>query len=259
MQQYSFFCIANWKMQMSYNQTLQWCHDHRMALKQLTLNAPKSQLVLCPSFTALTEMHRLFADIPIALGAQTCSPHSYGAYTGEVDAASLAQVGCTYGIVGHSERRTLLHETDAIIAQQALRLLEQNITPIVCVGETKEEKETGATETIIKEQLLSLLAQLAPLKLDKQNHLIIAYEPVWAIGGTTIPSNKEIASVFEIILQQTNQHIPLLPVRLIYGGNVNENNIQELFKITHLGGFLLGRASLDFQKLQNIVTWVKEI
>lgn len=252
-----FFYVLNWKMYLNYQEQLHWCDNNRTALQELVQANKNTRIVICPSFVALPSVHGLLMDTNIFTGAQTISSHPSGPFTGQIDAQSLADVGCAYCIVGHSERRTEFHETDTQVAEQVIQLIKHNITPIVCVGETKEQKEAGETVTIIREQLLPIAEVISSTKTTKPVSLVIAYEPVWAIGGITTPSKKEIEMVFAAIKNEARNLIPTTPLTLLYGGSVDETTMQELYKIHDLGGFLLGRASLDFQKLKNIVTWSK--
>lgn len=238
--------IANWKMNMSMHDAMAFCQNNRDALAKLTEEAT---IVLCPSFPAIIPMVIEFehADVGIAIGAQNCSWHKSGAYTGEVSAQMLDEAGCLYCIVGHSERRTHFGETNEMVAQKVGQLLESNIEPIICIGESKTDYEQGNTFTTLE-------AQLGPIRTELKKHTLktpicIAYEPVWSIGTGITPDNTYIKEVFSWIkdyLEPINAH-------LIYGGSVTPQNAPILKKVAYLEGFLIGGASLDFQKFKNIV------
>ncbi len=242
-----FTYVANWKMAVSYE------HAQRLAAEfeqqPLLLKDSLDKFILCPSFPALNLFGKLAQENRILLGAQDCSPYLNGAYTGDVDALSLKQVGCTYCIVGHSERRNLHHETPELIAQKVSQLQLNQITPIVCVGETAEEKENGLTLRALQHQLQPVLTVSAAT----QGPLIIAYEPVWAIGSGAQPTHEEITSIIDSI-QAYSVTILNSPVPVFYGGSVNATTIHALKKIPALDGVLIGSASTDFHSLQKIVS-----
>lgn len=248
---YPFLYIANWKINSSFEQSLTFCTSNKAALLQLSMH-PDTQLVLCPSFPALHPMAQLFKNSLISVGAQNCSEHIQGPYTGQVDALSLAQAGCTYCIIGHSESRAYCHETNEQIGRKITCLLEQNIMPIVCIGETKGDYEQGRTFVLLEEQLLPI-CEAFTRKAHMDNTYLIAYEPIWAVGTGITPSIEYITKVFSWVREYCTEYLPDTTIRLLYGGSVNENNAAELKKISGINGFLIGGASLDFQKLQKIV------
>lgn len=248
MGEHSFLYVANWKMQLNYRQALEFCQKNKEGFSKLA-GAEDSEIILCPSFDVLHTVAQLFKDSNVIIGAQTCSSHVPGAYTGEVSAQSLDQIGCRYCIVGHSERRLYCTETDQDIAHKIERLLDRGIIPLVCVGETRGQFERKETETVIKRQVSSAFkaAQGAP-------QFCIAYEPIWAIGTGDVPTNDSVQSVFEQINMLAHAIIPDVQIALLYGGSINDSNAADLKKIQGIGGFLIGGASLDFQKFEKIVT-----
>ncbi len=200
----------------------------------------KHTIILCPSFTNIN----LYSSNSIHLGAQNVSSYEEGAYTGEISAKQLKKLGVEYCIVGHSERRIYQKETNTDIKYKITHLLQENIRPILCIGESKEERESKMADKVILQELESALSDL---KKEDLNKIIIAYEPIWAIGTGFIPNNDEIEEMFSIIKQK----YPDNPV--LYGGSVNQNNIEELKKISSIDGYLLGGLSLKINELQTFV------
>ncbi len=162
-------------------------------------------------------------------------------------AQSLKEVGCTYCIVGHSEIRRDLQETGADIAQKVERILEQDMQPIICIGESKQEYEAQETFTVLGKQLKLIL----PILKQSSAPICIAYEPIWSIGTGIIPEAPYLQKVFDW-LSTTTKNNPY--IRLLYGGSVNDTNAAQLLTLAHVDGFLIGGASLDFQKFQKIVS-----
>jgi len=248
--------VANWKMQLSFNNAINYIQDNIKKLKELSTAKNATRIVFCPSFPGLFPIKQLLENSKIAVGAQNCSSFRPGAYTGQVSAESLEQTECHYCIVGHSESRLHNHETNEDIAEKTERLLEQEIQPIICIGENKIEYENKNTLSILESQLLPVIKRIA----DNQNSQVpiyIAYEPIWAIGTGITPTEGHLNKVFEWINKQTNTHLNKNRViGLLYGGSISENNIARFKMISTISGFLIGGASLDFQKFNNIVNLV---
>lgn len=230
--------VANWKMQLTLAQQIEYCEKHLEEIK-----AWKHKIILCPSFPALVTIGRRLHKTDVALGAQSCSDHPHGPYTGQVSASSLAQAGCSYVLVGHSEERAL-GVTDDVIAKKALRVLEAGLIPIVCIGETLEQKKHGATREVLEYQLQPIH------EVVKKAPFYIAYEPVWAIGSGQTPTPKELEEILAW-LKHTNPNAGLL-----YGGSVTPETIETLSQLPFLHGFLVGGASTDFQQFKKIVSLV---
>jgi len=221
--------IANWKMYLSHTQASAWLQAHGAEIAAL---AKENTIVICPDFTLLPNMHGLL------YGAQNCAAEQAGAYTGEISAQTLKELGCSYCIVGHSERRTLFGETTQECAKKITLLQENGIIPIYCIGEQEQSSNPYAV----------LKSQLDPVLQEAPQHLIVAYEPVWAIGTGKTPPTAFLTEVVTWI----KEYIPVnFPV--IYGGSVTEVTIRELKSITIIDGFLIGKASTDFQQLKKIV------
>lgn len=247
----SFLIVANWKMQLSFKQTLQFCTNYHKQFISIS-NLPHKKIVLCPSFTALYPITQLFSNTALAIGAQDCSRYKMGAYTGQVSALSLAQLGCSYCIIGHSERRMYCHESDQEIAEKAVRLLEQNIQPLICIGESKHEYEQQQTKAVLERQLEPLIPVIQ--HITHAHDILVAYEPIWAIGTGTIPSTEYLTTTFTWLEQYLKKRLPLHTAILLYGGSVNEQTITHIANIQKISGLLIGGASLNFKKFNNLIS-----
>lgn len=245
-----FLYVANWKMNLPYNQAVAWSKN----LPELTKFVDsEKKIVLCPSFDALYQIAQAVKESPIAIGAQNCSRHHAGAYTGEVAAQSLADLGCTYCIVGHSERRQQYNETDIEVAAKVERLLEVDIQPIICIGETKEQYQALETKHVLEKQLdfiMDVLNQMSNLRPQ----ICIAYEPIWSIGTGLVADPDYLTDIFVWLDQLIKDECPDTQAQLLYGGSVTPENAAHLRSIAVIQGFLIGGASIDFQKLKNIVS-----
>ena len=240
--------VANWKMNLSYHATEQFFAQHLNELSEL---ANKTNLILCPSHDALSLAHQQLKNTQVSLGAQGCSAYKKGSYTGQVMAASLRELGCSYCIIGHSEQRTHLQETDESVAQKAALLISYGITPIICVGETQEEHAKGQTNESIKRQLEPLIKNVMAIKTDSP--LLIAYEPIWAIGSGKTAEIGHITTTFTAIDTFIKDHLPNCTTLFLYGGGVTPENASRLRSLPLINGLLIGTISTDFQMLQKIV------
>ena len=203
-------------------------------------------IVVCPSAVYLAEVQKMLAGTSVALGAQNlCDEAGPGAFTGEISAAMLTDIGCRYVIIGHSERRALYGESDSLIAKKYDVALSGALTPIVCVGELLEERESGHTESVIARQLDAILDSSAGV--DGLNRAVIAYEPVWAIGTGKTATPEQAQDVHAFIRQRiaTRQATVAEQVRILYGGSVKAGNAQQLFSMNDIDGGLIGGASLQ--------------
>jgi triosephosphate isomerase len=226
--------VANWKLHGDRNAVRQWVH--RVEQAQWNLPAPV-KAVFCPPMPYLVVAADARApNTRLELGAQSCSDQVQGAFTGEVGAAQIRDSGAEYVIIGHSERRKR-GETDTQRRGQLAAAAQAGIIPIFCIGETAQEREAGKTES-------ALAAQLQPL-YGYDAELVVAYEPVWAIGTGLTPTAKEIAAAHEFIRMQMVKSGRDSAFRLLYGGSVKPANIQEILAIPAVDGVLVGSASLD--------------
>jgi triosephosphate isomerase len=227
--------VGNWKM-----------HGSRPANAELLAALLGARpygcdVAVCVPFVFLAETAAQLAASDLRWGAQDCSQHAQGAYTGEVSAAMLAECGCRYAIVGHSERRALHAESDAIVALKAQAALGRGLTPIVCVGETLEQREAGETESVVKRQLSAVIHQLTHCASE----IVVAYEPVWAIGTgrTATPAQAQaVHAVLRTQLQAATGRAGAM--RILYGGSVKPDNAGDLFAQPDIDGALVGGASL---------------
>src|SRR5215471_12007581 len=196
-------------------------------------------VAVCVPYPYLPQVQGALAGTPIAWGAQDVSEHEAGAYTGEVSAGMLAEFGCRFAIVGHSERRQYFGDTDAIVAAKARAALTAGITPIACVGETLYEREQRVTETVVLRQLDAILATVG----NGTAGLVVAYEPVWAIGTGRTASPAEAQAV-HATLRARLARSGAAEVPLLYGGSVKADNAAALFAMADIDGGLIGGASL---------------
>jgi triosephosphate isomerase len=240
--------IANWKMNLSYHATEQFFAQHSKELAQL---AKDVTLIICPSTDALSLAHQQLKNSSVALGAQGCSAYKKGAYTGQIMAASLNELGCTYCIIGHSEQRAYLQETDQTVAQKAALLISYGITPIICVGESREEYSKGKTNQSIAQQLDPLIKNQMAIKTDLP--LFIAYEPAWVIGSGKAAEIGHITTTFAAINTIIKERLTNRKTVFLYGGGVTPENATKLRSLPLINGLLIGTISADFQMLQKIV------
>ncbi len=228
---------GNWKM----NGTANALHEMVTALESVKTS---NQIIICPPFTLLN-----VASGKIALGAQDVSPYDHGAYTGDVSAKMIAEAGAKYVLVGHSERRQYHGETNDVVRAKATAALAAGVTPIICVGETMDEKKAGKTMSVIESGVRECIPEDA-------RHVIIAYEPRWAIGAGLTPTSDEIATAHKLIAD-TLQDMGLGGTPILYGASVKGNNAAEIMSIAHVDGVLVGGASLKPDDFIPIITSVK--
>lgn len=205
-------------------------------------------VLVCPSFIHIAAINEILAGSPVALGAQNVNQNGFGAHTGEVNSEMLKQSGCSYVIVGHSERRANHSETDELTRLKAESIISIGMTAIVCLGETLAEREEKKTLQCISKQLSGSL----PSQFNGQN-LVIAYEPVWAIGSGLTPNLSQIEEVHSEIRSQLNKYSnDANDVRILYGGSVNPANSKTILSVKNVDGGLIGGASLNFNDFWTI-------
>ena len=240
------FCVANWKMNFNSSNTKSFLENW----KKKDLNNKEVKTIFCPSFTELNTTAELLHNSDSELGAQNVYYESNGAYTGEISCKMLKDLGCNWVIIGHSERRAVFGETDEMVCNKLDKLTSENMYPIVCVGESKDEREKGKTEEVLFRQLLVAFENQKGKNIE---HTVIAYEPVWAIGTgitATIDIISEAHQCIRNILNTNGFNGDDIPI--LYGGSVTNENAAELSEITDVDGFLVGGASLDVDKFYAI-------
>lgn len=223
------------------------------AVKQGMVAVKSTQVAVCPPFVYLVEVARLIKETAIALGGQDLCPETgEGAYTGEVSGAMLRDVGCVYVIVGHSERRALYGESDAVVAKKFIAAQAAGLTPILCVGEQLQERESGKMEIVVARQLDAILAQEGGV--TALTRAVIAYEPVWAIGTGRTATPEQAQQVHAFIRGRIAGHDKAVAadVQILYGGSVKAGNAAELFAMSDIDGGLVGGASLEAEQFMAI-------
>lgn len=239
---------GNWKMNMLPNEAIEFITRLTQTAKQ-----SKSEIILCVPYIDLFYSLLTAQDTPIKIGAQNMHYKESGAYTGEISGKMLKSIHVEYVIIGHSERRKYFAETDEIVNLKLQAAFENNLKPILCVGETLEQRETGKAQEVITKQIE---ADLTGLTKEQMQNTIIAYEPIWAIGtgktATVEDANKAIKQIREKIQElygeQTAQNAILL-----YGGSVSAGNSKELLSASQIDGALIGGASLKIEEFEKIV------
>jgi triosephosphate isomerase (TIM) len=214
----------------------------------------RHEVVVMPPFTALAAVNEVLKGSPIALGAQNMHWEREGAFTGEISPLMLRDVGCTYVILGHSERRHIFDETDERLSRKSRAAFDHGITPMVCVGETLAERESNRTLEVVERQVD---AALRPLKPEEVARMVISYEPVWAIGTGRTATAAQAGEAHAHIRKRLRQWFGADPAercRVIYGGSVKPDNIRELMDDPDVDGALVGGASLDVGSFGEIVT-----
>lgn len=245
--------IANWKMYLSFDATITQAADHFDALTLFAGNK-NINLLIAPTLPAIPELATIFKDTPVGWCAQDCSEHLAGAYTGQVSAEALKAIGCNACLIGHSERRKYCNESTAAIAGKLQTLLDYTISPVICIGEQEQDFVQGKAISALESQLKPILERLQTNQ-HKINGLPIylAYEPAWSIGTGKIADELHIENIYAWLHQQTLKFAPSVNWVLLYGGSVNTQTINFFKKFELIRGFLIGRASLDFQEFEKIV------
>jgi len=237
---------ANWKMQLKYQDSLELAKKIVKNLKK-----PSTEVIVFPEYLSLPAISQIFKKTKIKLGAQDGAANFLGAYTGEVTALNIKAAGASYVLIGHSERRQLLGETDELINNKIKSALAAGLTTIVCVGENLAQKEKGETKKVLLKQLKGALASLNSRTFVRPLKLIVAYEPIWAIGTgeAIIPAEANLIHTF---LKKEIRKLIKQEVLIIYGGSVNLDNAEAFLKFPHIAGLLIGGASLKADVLQKI-------
>lgn len=231
--------MGNWKMNGSRQDGLQLAK----ALAE-GLGSVQQEVAVCVPFVYISDIRGALAGSPIAVGSQNVADQTSGAYTGEVSAAMLADCGVKYALVGHSERRSYYGDTNQSVARRFVEAQKQNVIPVLCVGETLEEREQDRTFQVVDEQLDAVIDAAG---IDAFSKAVIAYEPVWAIGTGKTASDEQAQEVHQYIRQQIAKRSQAIAdkVQILYGGSVKADNAKGLFAMPDIDGGLVGGASLD--------------
>ncbi len=246
---------GNWKMYKDVNESVELVN----AIKRNVSDIENVDVIVCPPFTNLGEVSEMVTDSNIGLGAQNCYWETEGAFTGEVAVPMLKSIGCKYVIIGHSERRQYFGETDETVNKKIKAAIEGGLIPILCVGETLEEREAGKTMDVVTKQITDSLKGFDEAYLDT---LIIAYEPVWAIGTgkTASPQQaQEIHANIRALLKDIFSETFASSKALLYGGSVKPDNVVELMNEADIDGGLIGGASLKSDSFADIIKKTSEI
>lgn len=242
---------ANWKMYKTPAQT----REFFQAFLPMISGQDRSEIVVCPPFVDIAAAIAASENSPVAIGAQNMHWEKESAFTGEISASMLAAVGCTHVIIGHSERRQYFGETDDTVNLKLKTALEAALTPIVCVGEVLEEREAGLTEDVLRRQCLRAFYTMSAKKAAK---LVVAYEPVWAIGTGKTATPQMASEAHQLIRAEAAKafgEVFSSNMRILYGGSVKPENAASLMAETEIDGALIGGASLDPKSFAAIVNY----
>lgn len=240
---------GNWKMYKTVGEAVELVKGLLSGLD----GTSDREVLVCPPFTALYALRPLLVGTSLGLGAQDLHHEPQGAFTGAIAAGMLRDVGCRYVIIGHSERRQYFGETDASVNQKLRAALTAELTPIVCVGELKAERDAGQAEVVVARQIAGGLAGLSPADVAR---LVVAYEPVWAIGTGDTATPADAQAMHAAIRTMLAQHVGAATadtVRIQYGGSVKPDNVDELMAMPDIDGALVGGASLNADSFLRIV------
>lgn len=238
---------GNWKMHTDLAEAVRLASDIAR-----TTPTEAVTVAVCPPFVSLEAVAEMLRETPIRLGAQTMHEAEQGAFTGEISAPMLASVGCDYVILGHSERRQLFGETDAGVNRKVQAALRHGLVPIICVGETLAQREAGDAETVVRQQLAG---GLDGVRLNEAEALVVAYEPVWAIGTGETATPEQAQAMHRTIREHLADALGAVgrDIELLYGGSVKPANAADLFAQPDIDGGLIGGASLDAASFAAIV------
>ena len=244
------FFMANWKMHKTVQEALEFLKDFIPSVQGIS----DREIGIAPAFVCIESMSKALRDTDIKVGAQNVFYENKGAYTGEVSPVMLKDLNVDYVIIGHSERRKYFHETDEIINLKIKATMSENLNVIFCIGETLEERESEKTFDVLKKQIEKGLENI-----EKYNSLVLAYEPVWAIGTGKVASEFQIEEAHAFIRNRFKDIYSDKAdrIRILYGGSVSPENIHPIMNIANVDGVLVGGASLDPEKFLKIIKYEK--
>jgi triosephosphate isomerase len=241
---------GNWKMNNDIPTTINFINELKIKLAPENITA---DVIICPPFTSLISASNLLRDSFIKVGAQNMYYADSGAFTGEISASMLKSAGCGFVIIGHSERRTIFKETDDLINKKIKKALVSGLSPIFCIGETLQEREEGVTETIVKKQIVEGLKEI---KIEDLNKIIIAYEPVWAIGtgrNATPQQAQEVHFFIRNLISELYSNEVAQNLIIQYGGSVKSDNAKDILSQPDVDGALVGGACLKADSFIDII------
>ncbi len=245
---------GNWKMNKNVTESLELVKDLRFKLADVS----DVEVVVCPPFTAIYSVYQFLKGSNIKVGAQNCYFEKKGAFTGEVSPSMLKEAGCTYVILGHSERRQIFKESDELINRKIRAVLSEDMLPILCCGETLEEREKNVTNDVIKKQLTGGLKGFTE---DEMLKMVVAYEPVWAIGTGKTATKEQAQEVHKFIrdlIAKLYSQKTADAVRIQYGGSVKPDNVSILMSEPDIDGALVGGAALEADSFVKLVKFEKK-
>ena len=250
---------GNWKLNLDHLQSIAFVQKLAWVLKDARLDFRAVEVAVFPPFTDLRSVQSLIAadNFPITYGAQDVSAHDSGAYTGEVSGAFLKALDCRYAIVGHSERRTYHHESDELVGEKAAAAIRHGVIPVVCVGETAEDLEARGESAVPVEQLEAALRML-----PKNADIVVAYEPVWAIGSgraATPDQAESVASSLRAVVKNAWGEEAADQTRILYGGSVKSSNIASFMRQPNVDGALVGGSSLVVDEFAKIARFQNHV
>ncbi len=240
---------ANWKMNKTPGESLLFVNE---LLKWVRKRNPKSQILICPPYLSIPSLFEILQKSRIHLGAQNCHYEKKGAFTGETSPEMLSAAGCEYVIIGHSERRTYFHENDELINKKIKSTLNFGLKPIFCIGENLIERKRLLTNNVLERQIRIGLEEISS---DLLNRIVIAYEPVWAIGTGISAANEQIKDAHDFIRNLLSQLFGNTgkDVMILYGGSLSSKNAEDIFSLENVNGGLIGKASLDVEEFTRII------
>ena len=250
---------GNWKMNLDHLQSIAFVQKLAWSLKDANHDFEAAEVAIFPPFTDLRSVQTLISadKLPLRFGAQDVSAHDSGAFTGEISGAFLKALDCDYVIIGHSERRTLHNETDEVVNAKTLAALKHGLVPVICVGETAEDLEKHGPSAVPVAQLKAALASV-----NGSVDIVVAYEPVWAIGSgqaATSEQAEQVAAQLRVTLRELLGDEVADATRILYGGSVKSGNIAGFMRESNVDGALIGGASLDLNEFASIVRFQKHV
>lgn len=244
---------GNWKMNNSLKEATYLISTITSTLQSELELYQKAEFLVCPAHPHLGVVSMELDEISVNLGGQDCSPHDNGAHTGDISAAMLSDLGARYVILGHSERRQNHGESSDLIAQKATKAHDKGLSAIICVGETLEQREAGQALDIVEQQIKDSIPTTATIE-----NIVIAYEPVWAIGTGKVASPDDVEQMHAFIADALKEMLDNgQTIRILYGGSVKPDNANALSQIDYVGGFLIGGASLKADSFIGIARKIK--